>query len=184
MHSQTEITPLTFLGSSTRTTATIHIIFGPQGAGKTTYSRHLADQHACARFSIDDWMGELFAPDMTQPIRFPWMMERVARCEKRIWAVACDVALRGGNIALDLGFMKAASRTKFVALARGQGLPTQLHFVTAPHDVRKSRVMARNANRGETFSFEVTPAMFDFMETQFEAPVGNELATCLISNTG
>lgn len=166
------------------TTATIHLIFDPQGAGKTTYSRQLADQHACTRFSIDDWMGELFAPDMAQPLSVPWVMERVARCEKRIWAVACDVALRGGNVALDLGFMKTASRVKFVALAQAQRLPTQLHFVTAPLLKRKSRVMARNANRGETFSFEVTPGMFDFMEMQFEAPAGDELAACLVSNTG
>lgn len=163
--------------------ATLHLIFGPQGAGKTTYSRRLADQSSCTRFSIDEWMGELFAPDMAQPISFTWVMERVARCEKRIWAVACDVALRGGNVALDLGFMKVASRARFVALAQGQGLPTQLHFVTAPHDVRKSRVMARNANRGKTFAFEVTPGMFDFMEAQFEAPTAAEVATCLVVNT-
>lgn len=160
------------------TTPTIHLIFGPQGAGKTTYSRQLADRSACTRFSIDDWMSELFSPDITRPLSFPWVIERIARCEKRIWAVACDVALRGGKVALDLGFMKVASRDKFVALAQAEGLPTQLHFVTAPLDIRKIRVAGRNLSRGETFSFEVTPAMFDFMETQFELPTAAELTRC------
>lgn len=162
------------------TTAIIHLIFGAQGAGKTTYSRQLVDRHVCTRFSIDDWMGELFAPDMAQPLSFPWVMERVARCEKRIWAVACDVARQGGNVALDLGFMKEASRAKFTALAHSESLPIQWHYVTAPHELRKNRVMTRNANRGGTFSFEVTPGMFDFMETQFEAPTAAELAACAL----
>ena len=109
MHSLPEITPPTFPTLNTITTPIIHLIFGPQGAGKTTYLRQLADWSACTRFSIDDWMSELFSPDITRPLSFPWVIERVARCEKRIWAVACDVARQGGNVALDLGFMKAAS---------------------------------------------------------------------------
>ena len=180
MHSLPEITPPTFPTLNTITTPIIHLIFGPQGAGKTTYLRQLADWSACTRFSIDDWMSELFSPDITRPLSFPWVIERVARCEKRIWAVACDVARQGGNVALDLGFMKAASRAKFAALANSEGLPTQWHYITTPHELRKSRVMTRNANPGETFSFEVTPGMFDFMETQFEAPTAAELATCVM----
>jgi predicted kinase len=158
------------------TTATVYIVFGSQGAGKTTYARQLADKTNSTRFSIDDWMGELFGPDLPKPMSLLWIMERVRRCERRIWSTAAEIVERGGSAVLDLGFMKVSDRTRFISLAEGRELPVQLHYVTAPLDVRRGRVASRNANRGETFAFEVTPAMFEFMETQFESPTDAELS--------
>lgn len=37
-------------------------------------------------------------------------LARVRRCEKRIWSTAAEVAQRGGNAVLDLGFMKVDDR--------------------------------------------------------------------------
>ena len=121
-------------------------------------------------------MGELYGPDLPKPLNFPWIMERVQRCESRIWSTAAEIVQRGGNVILDLGFMKVKDRSRFVALAEAKALPLQMHFVTAPHELRRNRVLSRNATKGETFSFEVTPGMFDFMETQFERPTDAELS--------
>lgn len=159
---------------------TVHIVFGPQGAGKTTYSRQMSEQAKGTRFSIDEWMGGLFGPDLPQPMSFAWIMARVQRCEHRIWATALDVVKRGGTAVLDLGFMKVVDRARFIALAEAEGLLVQLHFVSAPHALRRSRVMARNASKGDTFAFEVTPAMFDFMEKQFELPTDAERARAIV----
>ena len=159
--------------------ATVHIVFGPQGAGKTTYSRSLADDLDGVRFSIDEWMGELFGPDVPEPPDIGWIMDRVRRCERRIWSTAEQVVGRGSSVILDLGFMKIGDRARFVSLAEDDALSAQLHFVSAPHDVRRSRVIARNTGRGETFSFEVTPAMFDFMEKQFEPPTEAERSNAI-----
>jgi predicted kinase len=160
--------------------ATVHIVFGPQGAGKTTYSRTLAQESNATRFSIDEWMGELFGPDLARPIDFAWVMERVQRCERRIWATASEIAALGGTVVLDLGFMKVADRLRFVSLAQNAGVPTQLHFVSASHDVRRNRVVARNNSKGDTFAFEVTPAMFDFMEKHFEPPTEAERSRAIV----
>lgn len=161
----------------------IHLLFGPQGAGKSTIARQLADQSRAVRFSTDNWMGALFAPDMPQPLNLPWIMARVQRCEQRIWAVAADVVQRGGTAILDLGCMKLADRSRFAALAQAQGLPMHKHFITAPLVVRRQRVMQRNQDRGDTYAFEVTPAMFGLMETQFESPDAHELAGCSVTET-
>ena len=163
---------------------TVHIVFGPQGAGKTTYSLRLAEETHAVHFSIDDWMNQLFGPDLPKSMNFGWIMERVRRCESRIWATASEIARTGGNVVLDLGFMKIDSRTEFRNQAEEHNLPCQLHFVDAPHDVRRSRVLARNTERGETFSFEVTPGMFDFMENEFERPTDDELSIAIVSATG
>jgi predicted kinase len=160
----------------------LHLVFGPQGAGKSTYSRSLAKQLNGTVFSIDEWMARLYGPDLPKPLNFIWIMERVKRCEIQIWITAREVAKNGGNVVLDLGFMKVRTRAEFSALAKQAGIPINSHFVTAPHAVRRNRVLSRNTEKGETFSFEVTPAMFDFMEKEFEAPGEAELARSTVFN--
>lgn len=162
---------------------TIHLVYGPQGAGKSTYSRQLAARIDGVRFSIDDWMGQLYGLDLPKPLNFSWIMERVQRCEQRIWATAAEVARTGGNVVLDLGFLKIKSRSGFLALAAANEHPTQLHFVNAPHDLRRSRVLTRNTEKGEAFSFEVTAPMFDFMEREFEPPTEQELSRSTVFNS-
>ncbi|RKP43874.1 AAA family ATPase [Trinickia fusca] len=161
-------------------TAAIHIVFGPQGAGKSSYARALATEIGGTRFSIDEWMAQLYGPDLPDPINLSWIVERVQRCERQIWHTAEQIARNGGSVILDLGFMKARSRSAFAEQARDAGIPSSLHYVTAPHDIRRGRVMTRNAEKGETFSFEVTPAMFDFREAEFEAPTKLELESATV----
>ena len=162
---------------------TIHLVYGPQGAGKSTYSHNLASSIEGVRLSIDDWMGQLYGPDLPKPISFPWVMERVQRCEQRIWATATEIVRTGGTVVLDLGFMKVKSRSAFLSQAAANRHPAQLHFVNAPHDVRRKRVLARNVVKGETFSFEVTAPMFDFMEREFEPPTDQELLSSVVFNS-
>jgi predicted kinase len=158
----------------------IHLVFGSQGAGKSTYARQLVQSTRAICFSIDEWMNELYSPDMSKPLNFAWIMERVKRCESRIWKTAKDVAKNGGNVVLDLGFMKVKNRLEFSDLSKEAGLAVQLHYVTAPLETRRNRVLARNVSKGETFSFEVTPQMFDFMEKQFEPPTEAELSVATL----
>ena len=165
-------------------TAVIHLVFGPQGAGKSTYARELAQRVGGVRLSIDEWMGELFGPDLTRPLNFSWIMARVQRCEKRIWSTASAITGAGGSVVLDLGFMKVASSAAFRSRAEAAGLAVQLHAVSAPHALRRRRVLARNADQGATFSFEVTPVMFDVMEREFEPPTAEELALATVIETG
>ena len=161
----------------------LHLVFGPVGAGKSTYARALATREAGVRFSIDDWMHELFAPDMVTLLDFGWIMARVRRCEQRIRATALDVLRSGTPVVLDLGSMLAADRASLRDWAAAQGHRMHDHFVHAPADVREERVRTRNATRGETFSFEVTPMMFAFMEQRFEPPVGAELQAAAVVDT-
>jgi predicted kinase len=164
-------------------TATTHIVFGPQGAGKTTYSRKLAENATAVRFSIDEWMIELFGPDLPKSMSLSWIMPRVQRCEARIWSVVSQIGKAGGSVVLDLGFMRIDDRRRFSDLAKESGMASQLHFVDASHQVRRARVLARNQERGETFAFEVTAEMFDFMESKFESPTEAELAGAVQSRS-
>lgn len=158
----------------------IHIVFGPQGAGKSTYSKKLAKRVNAVYFSIDAWMWNLYGEDLPKSMNFKWIMKRVERCEKQIWEIAKNVATCGGQVVLDLGFTKLAKRKLFKDLAEKEMFSTQFHYIFAPHSVRRKRVLERNINKGETYSFEVTPGMFDFMEKEFQSPTDNELLGAVI----
>ncbi|WP_186009461.1 AAA family ATPase [Chromobacterium vaccinii] len=105
----------------------LHLVFGPQGAGKSTHARKLAEAEQAVHLAIDDWMGQLFGPDLPQPLDFGGVMERVARCERRIWLTALAIVRGGGRVVQDLGFMKAAGRGRFLALADAHGLSAKWH---------------------------------------------------------
>jgi len=146
------------------------LVTGGTGAGKTTYARRLADEIGAIRFSIDDWTTDLVWPDAPDPPDFEWVMERIGRCETRIWATAEQVLARGLPVILDLGFTKADHRRAFADRAHRAGHVPEIHWVDVPSETRWGRVQGRNAEQGETFAMIVTREMFDFMEGEWEAP--------------
>jgi predicted kinase len=160
--------------------AILHVIFGPCGAGKTTYAHAFARRERAVAFILDDWMARLFGPDIPEPIEYEWMLERVGRCEAQIWSTAAAVLATGTSVILDIGLMRKADRERVRLIAEGAELPLQWHFVDAPQDVRRARVAGRNTIRGESFAIEVTPELFDFIEGVYEAPEPAELTGAIL----
>jgi len=162
---------------------TLHVIFGPSGAGKTTYAHTFARRERAVAFILDDWMARMFGPDMPQPLDYDWMIERVGRCESQIWSVAAGTIAAGTSVILDIGLMRRADRDRVRAIAEATELPLRFHFVDAPQDVRRARVAERNEVRGENFAIEVSPDMFDFIEGVYEPPEPGELDGAIISQS-
>lgn len=152
----------------------VNLISGSTGAGKTTFALELAAKRRAIRFSIDDWMTELFWPDQAPGEDYRWAIERVERCERQIRAVCRDILKAGGEVVLDLGFTERVQRARFRDWASEIGAETVTYFVTADVEARRARVRQRNDERKETFAFQVTDEMFDFMETIFEPPTQEE----------
>jgi predicted kinase len=123
-------------------------------------------------------MTALFWMDSPQPIEAAWSLERVDRCLTLIGSTAVRIAERGVPCVLDVGLSQAASRARFIDLARERRLSTQLHFVDVPAQERWRRVEERNrAKDGSNhLPFNVTREMFDFVETLWEPPTDSELA--------
>ncbi|MFN3515155.1 MAG: AAA family ATPase [Phenylobacterium sp.] len=163
--------------------AVLHVVFGPPGAGKSTYAREIARREPAVAFLIDEWMARLYAADMPEPVELDWMMARVERCEAQIWSTAAAVLATGTSVVLDLGLMRRADRARVAEIAEAVELPLQFHFVTAPREVRRERVLARGEVRTEAFVAAAGPEMFDFAEGVFEAPDAAELEGCVISQS-
>lgn len=159
-------------------TATVHLLCGSTGAGKTTYGKALATEIGGVLFTIDEWMTALFWPDASDPIDPAWAMERVARCKALIWQTASALAKAGTAPILEVGLTTAASRREIAEWAATAGFPVRLHFIHVDAEERWRRVDARNGAGGDgaQLRFAVTRPMFDYVEGMWEPPSVNEMA--------
>lgn len=161
-----------------------YLVVGSTGAGKTTYAREIAKKYHAQVFSIDEWMQTLFWMDAPAGVSTDesakWALERVARCEKQIWAVASKLLDDGQAVVLDLGFSKKAQREQFREWAKLRRHPTVTHFLDLPVEQRWARVQKRNAEKSGTYTFDVDRKTFDWMEDFFEALAGDELARAVV----
>lgn len=137
----------------------IHLVCGATGAGKSTCADALAKSAGGVRFSIDEWMQRLHNQDQPEQMR----------------SVADQLVSLKVPAVFDCGLTNRQERDIFAGWARDRGYSVQLHFVDVPTGVRWSRVEKRNAERAGTFQFEVTRAMFDFIESLWEPPTDTEM---------
>jgi predicted kinase len=171
--------------SSTNIEPQLHLICGPVAAGKSTYASRLANETGAIVLSMDEWMSELFVPDVSvqttvSNLDLAWFAERVDRCERAMWQLGRKLLANRIPVVLDWGFLRRERRLKAFAVANSLGQLAQLHYLTADLATRRQRVLERNQRRDENYAFAVTPDMFAFAEHLFEAPGDDELATAII----
>lgn len=153
----------------------VHLICGLPGAGKSTYAEKLRLDLNGVRFSIDEWNNSLFFMDRDITSDFPWFYERVQRCCSVMRDTAEQLIGANGVAIFDCGLTNKHERQIFYDWADAQGYSTALHFLDVNEDTRWQRVNARNIEKGDTYMLEVTREMFDFMQTLWEAPDGDEM---------
>ena len=155
--------------------ATFHLVCGSTGAGKTTHALRLVQEFGALHFSINDWMVRLFGPDQPPKRDWPWIAERLARCEALIVETAIEAGKRSVSSVLDLGFQHADQRQRIAQQVQAAGLAVRLHLIDVPAEERWRRVSGRNDVQGETYRVTVTRPMFDFIESIWQPPSANEM---------
>jgi predicted kinase len=156
----------------------VHLICGATGAGKTSYAASLAVRVRGVRFSLDEWMAALFLPDRPAPANLAWAVERTARCEALIWSVGAEVLARPADVVLDFGFSRRVHRDEARLRAHQNGAQVKLHYLDVEPETRRARIMQRNSQN--TAAYELTDAMFDWMDQAFEVPTDDELVDAMI----
>ena len=76
--------------------ATLFLLVGLPGAGKTTLARRLETEHAALRLTPDEWMLPLFGAAEVGTKR--WLLE-----SELLWSVAARVLTLGLSVILDYG---------------------------------------------------------------------------------
>jgi predicted kinase len=161
--------------------ATLHFICGSTGAGKTTYAVALAQRTKAVRFSIDEWMGNLFLPERPSPALLEWAQERTDRCEAQMWPLADQIVAHGIDVIFDIGLPRRDHRDRFRARASQTAALIKMHYLDVPVEIRRARILARNEKGGGPAGHRVIDtATFERLEEWFEAPTDDELYGAMI----
>lgn len=121
--------------------ATVHLLCGLPGAGKTTLARRLERTQNAVRFTLDEWM--LALSDST-----PYDDEYGAladRVKELIWRVAASVLATDHDVVLDWSQWSRSAREAARQRAEALGASVLLHYVDVPLTVAEERLAARSA---------------------------------------
>ena len=149
----------------------IHLVIGPVGAGKSTFARQLVQQHCAVPLNLDDWMATLFSADRPDAAdAMAWYVPRTLRCLTQIWKTAEAVLNAGGDVVLEVGLIQQHQRDAFYARMGPWADAMVVYVLDAPREVRRARVLRRNAEQGATFSMVVPPHIFELASDLWQPP--------------
>lgn len=156
--------------------ATVILIEGPVGAGKSTFAAKLSLERHAVHLNLDEWMVTLFQKDRPEQEFMAWYGERKQRCIEQIWLVAQGLLDAGVDAVLELGLVQPAAREAFYSSARAIDCTLQVIVLEADKDVRRARVQARNADTSpnSTRRMVVSDEIFELANGAWIAPDASE----------
>ena len=152
------------------TDATLHLIEGPVGAGKSTYAISLALDSRAIHIPLDEWFVSIFSPDRPEQNVIHWYIERKNRLIDLIWNHSKRLLDNGCGVILELGLIQQAHRIDFCSHVQSEGYDLTIHILDAPIQVRRERVRQRNQQKGATFSMVVPDHIFEIASSQWQPP--------------
>ena len=151
--------------------ATLLLMCGLPGSGKTTLAKRLELERDALRLTPDEWIARLFGPTLTPPA-LDWCRDPVEAIQ---WEVAERALRLGVNVILDFGFWSRAEREEFRARAAALGAGSEVHFLDVPREELSVRVAERAGADPPPGTFRVTDAQLDAWWKVFEPPAEDEL---------
>ena len=146
--------------------ATLFLIVGLPGAGKTTRAHELQKAHRALRFSPDEWMIPLFGESDADGKRD--LLEGLL-----INTGLCALAV-GTNVVLDFGLWGRDERSALRSLGASVGAGVEVVYLPVDEATQRQRVQERFLVRpGHTFP--VTDSDLAEWRAQFEEPTAREL---------
>jgi predicted kinase len=142
--------------------ATLILVCGLPGAGKTTLAKELADERSAIRFSPDEWMEDLGISLFDKKVR--------AGLEKRFWKLSQELLSNGQSVALEYGFWGHAEREEMRKGARQLNVAVELYYLDVPLNELRQR-LERRGMEGDNV---IKDQLEDFAK-QFQTPDEAEL---------
>jgi predicted kinase len=146
--------------------ATMLLVVGLPGAGKTTRAKELATANRALRLTPDQWMIPLFGEPMADGKRFV--------LEGRLISIALQALRLGTSVVLDYGLSGRDERWALRWLARSAGASCQVVYLPVDKDVQLARIAHRQATASHQ-TFPMSEADVDQWREQFQAPDAAEL---------
>ncbi|MFO7170259.1 MAG: ATP-binding protein [Chloroflexota bacterium] len=150
--------------------ATLIMICGLPGAGKTTLARQLERTRPALRLSPDEWIAGLLADpnDIAERDRLRSPVEAIQ------WEVAVRALQLGVDVILEWGFWSRQERAWYRSQAEALGARVELRYLEVGRDELWARLARRNADLPPG-TFAVSEQELDLWWSWFEPPTADEL---------
>lgn len=149
--------------------ATLFLICGLPGAGKTTLARQIEQEREALRLCPDEWIAQILA-DPSDRRELDRLRDPV---EKIQWQVALRALALGLDVVLEYGFWSREERARFRREAEATGARVELRYLAVSREELKARLARRNADLpGGTFA--VSEEELDLWWSWFEPPGADE----------
>lgn len=146
--------------------ATVFLIVGLPGAGKTTRAKQLEVDERALRLTPDEWQISIFAGQNP--------LDKRDIVEGELVRVGMRAAQLGVNVVFDFGFWAEDERSALRWIARTVGARSRVVYVPIEPEEQRRRVAARFANTpGQTFP--ISDAELATWRAQFQPPDDEEL---------
>lgn len=149
--------------------ATLYLICGLPGSGKTTLSRQLESTLPALRLCPDEWIAALLADpeDIAERDRLRDPIEKIQ------WNIAKRALALGVDVVLEFGFWSREERLAFRREAEALGARVELRYLEVSRDELWNRLAMRNENLPPG-TFRVSQAeLYEFWDW-FEPPAPDE----------
>lgn len=152
--------------------ATLHIMVGLPGSGKTTEATRLARGCHALRLTPDEWQYHLFGSDFNVTEDNTEHDLRHTKIEGLMWKTAKEVLRLGIDVILDFGFWSKEERDIMRAEAASLGVGFRMHYMECPKETLWVRIEKRNQQEGQ---FHIRKEDLDEWWAAFEAPSKEEI---------
>ena len=150
--------------------ATLFLICGLPGAGKTTLARQIEQAQPALRLCPDEWIAQILADASNQA-----ELDRLrSPVEALQWEVATKALILGINVILEWGFWSREERTSYQTQAEALGARVEIRFLDVKREELWRRLSKRNANLPPG-TFFVTEEQLDLWASWFEPPSLDEI---------
>lgn len=112
--------------------ATLFLMVGLPGSGKTTRAKELERETGAIRFTPDEWHLFLFGDDFHDPQEHELHNQRHDKVEALMWQVGKRLLAQGVSVILDFGFWAKEQREKKFREAQALGAGFAICYVHAP----------------------------------------------------
>ncbi len=149
--------------------ATLFLICGLPGSGKTTLAKELEVSRSALRLCPDEWITAILS-DVTDTIEMDRLRTPVESVQ---WEVAKRALVLGINVVLENGFWSREERANYRAQAEELGARVELMYLNVERDELWARLSRRNENLPPG-TFAVREDQLDLWLSWFQPPTADE----------